>query len=403
MGELRARYGVGHASLRTALESLRADRVLEHHGRGFRIPPLTAHAPYTTVVFVGKTRAMDIMTDLAPRSQQLWRALEDRCSHGGVRLVVRSVEDMLERPSPGGHLERPGVLAGYLVRNLDLPARHATRLLSTLASSRRPVALADELGEAEDFARKVPSRRLQVFSLAHSAGAGYELGRHLLSLGHRRLAFFSPYHAADWSSNRLIGLRTAGEQAGPGIDVRAFVGTELADDFALRDFARTSDAFVKLCNALRTFRRRANPESDEPDDAFVRDPAFGYVLRHVMAYVMSPLFRQALADRSITVWVGANDAVALAAAGFLTRERAGTDGRPVNDISVAGFDNTFGAIAADLTSYDFNVGALADAMLRHVLNPGRAIGRKTREPVEVSGLVVCRGSVARVSGSADAR
>ncbi len=396
IGELRIRYGTGHATLRTALESLLADSLLERYGRGFRVTFSTRGDSFTTVVFVGRARTMDMMTDLAPRSRHLWRALESRCSHCGVGLLVTSVEDMLERPARAAGQHGSGVTAGYVVRNLDLPAQPAKRLLSTLLSAGRPVALADELGGVESLTRYAPSRRLRVFSLAHSVSAGQELGRYLLSRRHRRVAFLSPY-AANWSTNRLQGLRAAYEQAGLADAVRPFVGGELADDFALRDRARSSRSFADLCAALRAFRRSANPVSDETDDAFSRDPAFTYVLRHVMEGIMEPLFGTALADSSITAWVGANDAVALAALRFLDRTRSRGRAHAAARISVAGFDNTFEAMAAGLTSYDFNVGALADAMVRHVLGPARTHAKRAAFSIEIPGLVVGRASVAPVS------
>ena len=61
------------------------------------------------------------------------------------------------------------------------------------------------------------------------------------------------------------------------------------------------------------------------------------------------------------------------------------------DAAVAGFDNTFEGMAAGLTTYDFNVGALADALLAHVLHPERR-SAGAEGTVEIGGVVVGRES-----------
>jgi len=384
--ELRASHGASHATVRRAFAALASQGRIERHGRGYRVPALHAGARLTTVVFIGKSRCMDMLTDLSPRAQELWRALESRCARMGLRLVVQPVEQYLA-DTPRVAAAETGVVAGYVVRNLDLPPPEAARLLAALCARQRPVAVVDELGAGELLVRAADRPGLRVFAVAHSEHAGRLVADHLRGLGHRSVAFLSPYHEAAWSRTRLEGIRRVFAEARLPDAVTAHVPGTFPDDFALRDHARALAPFRLLLSAVQQFDRSLGAARSTVD-TYTRDPAFGYVLRRALAAHMRQSFEEALAGRA-TAWVGVDDATALAAMRFL----ADMGHRVPAEISVAGFDDTFEAAAADLTSVDFNVPALADALLGHVL--GRPLPRAARpRPVEIAASVVRWGSTA---------
>lgn len=383
--ELCVRLGTGHASLRRALSALCDEGRLERAGRGYRAPDIRAQRAHATVVFVGRTRAMDMLTDLAPRSQQVWQMLERRCARANVRLQVACVEDILE-----GGLSHSGPVLGYVVRNLDIDDHSAQRLLSWLSATRAPVALVDELGTLPAAKWAVERGRVRVFSLAHSNAAGRRAADLLLRMGHRQAAVVNPYHDAPWALNRVRGIEQSFREAGLENGVHTCTLDRFPDDFALRDQAKRHAAFRPLARSLDTFRRAVNPEGETAETDFARDPAFGYVIRQVLEGALRPVFREIARRRTSTAVVGITDGVAVAALRCLGDARIDVPSR----VSVLGFDNSFDATVHDLTSFDFNVAALVDALLGHVLRPER---RKVHSgPVEIPGMMVVRGSVAQV-------
>ena len=88
----------------------------------------------------------------------------------------------------------------------------------------------------------------------------------------------------------------------------------------------------------------------------------------------------------------ANDWVALAALDYLKHRRSKSKLCPV--VQVVGFDNTYEAFDHNFTSYNFNIPALLDAMLSHILSP-RRFGPRARTPerIRIEGGVIKRGIV----------
>jgi DNA-binding LacI/PurR family transcriptional regulator len=99
---------------------------------------------------------------------------------------------------------------------------------------------------------------------------------------------------------------------------------------------------------------------------------------------MEPLFRQALKERDITAWVGANDQVMQSAIQFLSS--MGRSDR--NSLAVIGFDNTSSAFQFDFTSFDFDFPQIAVRILRYLLRPSDF--EKSGNRISVPGFMVNR-------------
>jgi len=106
-------------------------------------------------------------------------------------------------------------------------------------------------------------------------------------------------------------------------------------------------------------------------------------------------FAEALADRSISAWVGANDLVALECLQYLQTRGVHMPHR----ISVLGFDDSFEAGYHSLTSYSFNAPAAMHAMVEYLLRPvsSRAKARMAG-PVVVNGWVHERATTGVAGG-----
>jgi len=86
--------------------------------------------------------------------------------------------------------------------------------------------------------------------------------------------------------------------------------------------------------------------------------------------------------KDITAWVADNDHTALSLLSLRAARRLS------GAIAVAGFDNLSESLAADLTTFDFNLDGLCRAVVSHLVNPGTARSGVT----EIRGFIVERGS-----------
>lgn len=193
-----------------------------------------------------------------------------------------------------------------------------------------------------------------------------------------------------WSRNRCDGIRQSFSAAGLGDAVREFTideGARSAEIFrgkpGLKSFAAIEKHFLGAV-------REVNPGADASNLALY-DNFKTIVWRQTLETPMRPLFGKALADASITAWVGVTDDVALCALDFLRSRGV----RVPRSISVIGFDDRLDSLPAGLTSYNFNAPAVLVAMLDHVLGGRMLKGTRDAEPIEVPGLIVERASTAR--------
>ena len=386
--ELCAHYDAGRLTVGRALRALAADGWLARSGRRFSPVHARARRVQASIVFLAEQPGGDVLTDLTPRALELWRVLEGRCHGRNVRFLVRSVDDYL-----GGQKRReePGII-GYIVRNLDIDPVLAQRLLGRLAESGLPVGLVDEVGQTSQLEWPRRSSRFRTFAIAHSDGAGRQIGQRLLQLGHRRVALFSPFEQRDWSRNRLSGIAGTFARLGAGAIV-SYVVPAFPDHDSVRAAVTSTPGYAELARRIEAFGGRLDPSHLSADPGpLIRDPLFRSFTSEVVAGRLRPLFERALAAQpAATAWVGANDTVALAAARFL--RQAGR--RVPGDVTVVGFDNTLEALREGLASYDFNLPALASALLDHVLGWRTRPGRDRGPVVEIPGTLVERESLGR--------
>jgi DNA-binding transcriptional regulator YhcF (GntR family) len=387
--ELCARYATGRVSVGRALRALLAEGRLARDGRRLRTRMAVSRVRQATVVFVAEQQGGDVLGDLAPRSLELWRDLEQACRRRNLRLVARSALECMARVRRGG--PEPGVM-GYVVRNLE--GEVVARVLAALAPTGLPVGLVDEVGLSRSLTWPQRSSRFRSFAIAHSDRPGREVADHLLALGHRRVAGFSAYGGADWSDTRLQGIVEAFRSAGLRSATETFVGPCFPNDLVQRLAITSTAGYELVLREAEGLLDALDPGRGQDLYAPHPDPFLPLLIPTQIAGCMRPHFEQALRDRSFTTWVGANDFVALAALRFLTQA-----GRRVpQDVSVVGFDNNLGALRSDLASYDFNIPALANALVEHVTSWRTRSGRDHGPVLEIPGTLVERGSLGPPAG-----
>jgi len=207
--------------------------------------------------------------------------------------------------------------------------------------------------------------------MAYGRESGAVLGGHPAIRKHTRIAWISPFHGAEWSRNRLEGLRQS-------LPEGTLIHEALSPWVSEWDF---QEAVWRDPEAWKRVRL----------DGVGREAHFPDLVRPLMEAIgcdrllqsFSPSLDEALASGS-SLWVAASDWVALACLDWL-----GAKGlRVPEDVALAGFDDSREALRHGLTSVRFDAQMMARAMVRQVLSP-QAGGRRT---LHYEGTVVARGS-----------
>jgi DNA-binding LacI/PurR family transcriptional regulator len=374
--QLAAEHGVCARTLRTALRQLTDRKVLRYDRRRLAVPASGRLRSSACLALLTPGDAQGNLRLLTTRAHEYIRALEAECSRRNMALMVITYDAAAGRPFSEDALAAltadriaAPVLGSLLLAGEACPVD----VIERLAAGGKPLAVLDENGAIAAWPgwRRIP--QAQLFCVAFSELAGAEVGRYLLDLGHRRVAYLSPMHSATWSRRRMAGL------------VRAF--TSGAGQGAASAFTRDAPADVTqarrlppgLAKRLRVVERIRGLQDQ-----------VGLVLqRELIRPALLPLVGQALRRRDITAWVAANDSVALECMDLLRSRHVAVPG----EVSVVGFDNSLPAFHQGLTSYAFNEAALMHAMVEHVL--GSRPPRRPRAgspPVEIEGFVVARRS-----------
>jgi DNA-binding LacI/PurR family transcriptional regulator len=252
-----------------------------------------------------------------------------------------------------------------------------------IAGYGKPVALLDESGDAPPVHPADTAALTGHFCLPYGKDAGLSIGAYLRGLGHRNVAYISHLHRNAWSQERLDGLSAT--IGAPGAHGRVA-------PFVLDDFAWPEDHIRKARGILDGVKGHLSIP-DETGNAVlshtlstISGQLESVLIRESLRAALRPLFQAAIADPSLTAWVGANDEVALEARAFLEEQ-----GRRVpEDVSVVGMDDSTEASVHHLTSYSFNGRAAMRAMVAYVLSPARAPHGSARSPLEIGGAVVAR-------------
>ena len=217
--------------------------------------------------------------------------------------------------------------------------------------------------------------RLRFHDLGYGATAGRAVARHLLDLGHRRLAYLSPWHKSAWSQNRLRGLREEANRDGASVEAFCLEG--------LSEWDRLAPAWSDS-RFWATFPETALERSVEGPTEILRTAAIRELGWNRIRRDFETLAEQARSS-SATAWIGANDSVALMAKEWLkTREI-----RVPGTMSIVGFDDTSVALRADLTSYRFDSASMARSMVWQLL-----ASRPSASLSHHGGVMVPRGSSA---------
>jgi len=382
--EIHHRYRTTNRTARKALQYLCDAGTVEPCGRGYRVPyPMRTTVQTSVALFVYSRRGYPV---LSPFSEEFTRFMERRCAQArvGLREVGFSPDNgtiaCLERDTgrPVSPREYTG-MAGYLYVP-SIPSEVHGKLLRELSRFRKPIAVLDEIGMWKDPAALPSTRWMKIVKAANPERAGEDIARFLLELGHRSIAFFSPFHKEAWSRGRYRGVVDVYRAAGLASNIRSFtVDRTFSDPYYIIQGARRCG----LDSFLDFMEHHVHPDLRHNIDELVFDPPKRWEILCGLAEMqrwLKPRLEEALADRDITAWVLVNDHVASYAHDILARHNM----KPPHRVSLISFDDSLAALRKGITSYNFNASAHATAMLDHLLRPFSS-GR--------SGIMELKGSI----------
>jgi len=362
--ELAAQWNVHPDTVRKALRELESQGQLLRQGRSWMpMPPVPTRQALQrmTLLCIGQQAAQGGLRMDSDREADAWREVQAEASRQG--LAIRPVPWTGQLPSLGQDV------VGAVVSTWHVRDPH--ELLETLA--RRKVRSCIWTENAVDLpgGRWKAHRAFRFHDIGYAREAGMAMGKHLRELGHRRIAWISPFHGSRWSQNRMEGVIQGFED-----DVEIFV---LEGPLSEWDFlGPVWDDPRSWQNSLEGFDLEWSLAPDHPMSGVFEATAWAHLMK-----AFEPQLRAALASGA-RAWVACSDLVAALCTRWLARQ--GDDLR--QRISVCGFDDTRQAMRDDLTSYRFDATAMARSMIRFLLGREPGGGRVIRHP----GQLVVRSS-----------
>lgn len=304
--------------------------VLTREGRSFFLATPHSDHSHATVLVVSRCNAEGQLLFDSERETDFMKAFQRERMRLNLRLEVAGwFEDsshngkFLDQNGKDFQMQSiPGVLFGAIVSTWLM--RSPICVLKNLWKLNVPVSIWWEQPR-ELFPRPDRSRPSTVgFNISFGQSAGIAVGRHLNRQGYKSIAFISPFHASEWSLNRLTGLQNGFCQLTNTINVYTDSRYESAE----------------------TFHKIAGVEVGER------------MIRQILSSFIdeTDLMREA-------VWVTVNDHTALILIEIL-KERGLA--RP----SIISFDNSTIAESNRIDSFEFHTEGMVRQMFYHLQHPG---------------------------------
>lgn len=387
---LCARYGTSHVTLRKALDLLINQGILLRRGQRFLVPPAPQSSARPHVLFLWFSDSPFL--PFFDNDISFIRLLERECFRNSLALEkciisIYNGEILLRRhndtaPAPST-VFRNCIGIVYLVTWWGCVRQE---VFGWLAHTGKPLSIVDWLGDWKLPSSLQRKADLQLVRSSVDEKVGFEVGRFLIGLGYRRIAYFS-HLAVQWPQVRLRGMQRACALARSSVKITAFMQSQVKQE---------SDFFGLIQEKQRHFTRLAeDPPEVSPDyrAALENFSAALWILYDNATHfeTLAPLLEKALSQENYDIWVGCNDAAALMAWSFLRAKGI----RVPQDISLLGFGNTVEAVRLDISSYEFNHENAVGSILTFLLRPTYAsrIHKLLRPRIE--GAVIPRGSTAR--------
>lgn len=412
ISELRPRYGSGYNVIKKSLDSLEKDGLLLPYKKTYK-PILLSAVEHKSRILVLVQNFPDERKQqknlkikglyISTRVKKFIAEIETICNKRNLffDLVFYSIhENRLRFVDPingkSKKIDNSNTYYGILLMKSDQHSSAFERLLYECCGFCKPMSIIDEYGVCDWALPKTNNREICLFPFAQSGNAGYKIGRFLLELGHRNVAFISPFHKEQWSINRYLGLSKAFGMADCNAQVHLYVDNdksaydinELISNKNIRNFLET----LPLLYVEQM--KKSNLFSEEHIFTFqkmITQPMLSARAQLEYRIILEPTFEKVLGDKSITAWVLADDHIALCALEFLKNKKVAVP----QDISVIGFDEVPESLYEGLTTYNYDIAGVVMAALAFISNPDVS-PNKGSPVVECCGHIVPRQSTGQV-------
>jgi DNA-binding transcriptional regulator YhcF (GntR family)/DNA-binding LacI/PurR family transcriptional regulator len=388
--EMAFTYDTCFITLKKSLAALSIDNYIIPSRRTFRIVPLSNKKSRSHIIVLTRGEESGELNTWTPWGREFLQTLDKKCAQARI-----TVSYYIYAPKDAGcvfigedgetipELPVNDFVLGFLVRSQSEDDLHIA-LVQKLTKYKRYVAVSDEGACFTPPFSFADNPKIRLFILDGNASAGCKVARFLLHNGHKKVAFFSPFHQTTWSKTRLEGIIQTYESAGVTSAVDAYTIDNIPFPFGYRKPVSCGKGTMNTFLHTVLPRYRDNGDSLRIAD-HLRDSLERMAEEEELRASMRPFFEKAIQNTAASAWVCVNDKAAMVALDFL-KLHAG-----VRRIELVSYDDTFEAFKHKITSYNFNVSALVNAMLLFVLYPRRERLRKYSEkPVLIEGTIVER-------------
>lgn len=381
--ELQKKYNVSYITIKKAIDTLATSGKILPDGAGYRICGTSLNRrwkPVVVIICAGNQPGIPKITTEREREFYQSLTIETNQAQLDLRYVIFNdwekdpVFYLADNTSCIAPSDDNSVL-GYIVSSWHMKDIHSC--LSKLSGIYKPVSVWIESSFTPDLLATGKNRVF--FNIGYSNRAGVDMAEHFLRLGHREIAYLSPFHRSSWSRERLKGLIETFAKQGPGYKVHPFTISKALNEW---DY---SDIVMKRGDLDRLFNLKAITE--ETENGLSRQLGIfkteGIKLLRdtlILKSIKQPI-ESIVENQSITALVGANDLISLLSFDYLKYRGIKIPGR----ISLAGFDNSFEALVNGLTSYSFDTHSMVRSMVEHITG--------LTDPVKASELRYFNGTI----------
>jgi DNA-binding LacI/PurR family transcriptional regulator len=404
--ELEKLYSASAPTLQKAIAAGLRQGYLAAHKRGYRVRESTAAAStFRILILIYFEPILGGRFFITPRDEEFIRAIERECPRRNISFDIQGYTRKSGRfyfvdrqRGRNRRLSTEQYFGFCILGNIEsFLAEYLSPILLAVHGVNKPIAVIDADHTQE---RAFDNPMVRIFALdTTSESPGRTIGRRLQMNGHRRILYIAPYDNR-WVQCRLRGLVSAYAEAGLTDTVKPVIEERLSSIYDtsgphVRGMKEISAQANKTFSLIKKMRRSSSPATM---DFLTNVEGLTHlaVTRANEYEICLPLFENALADTTATAWVCANDMTALNALNFLEK-----NGRAVpRDLSIAGFDDSIDAFAANLSSYHFDYQNAVNRMLAFIINPRDPYFSRSGPRIDCPGFFVERRSISNLGKTA---
>jgi len=389
--ELRGRFGVANRTISRAIADLYRDGLVDIVGKSYCAAMPSARRAFVRIGFLAYSWYSGPLT-LYPFEQELLRTIESACSRARVELTIIRYNTHGEYADQSDRAPVDRIAHGAL-DGLVLPiwSRNCLEggVLDVCMRSGLPLVAIDTAG-GWNFPPLRRGKRWLHLQPTIPQGAGRQVGRILISKGHRRVAYISPFHRDPWSIQLLNGLTAAFDEAvlPEGIVECTHAGSNENSDYYTNNRRRfPMDALLKT---LDTWKRHSDPVHSDHIITWAPKEFIEQFWIAAMRRVCDDLYRKSAASSGVTCWACANGQVAGFAADWIDTHMPKPALRPY----LISFNGSIDSALRRITTYDADMYALGKVTLDFLLNRQSFADYAPARSgiVEIPGCIVERGS-----------